>query len=44
LALVEAGLLRRDFEGIHRLTEAGHHRARIEMKLDPPDQKSTEIE
>jgi hypothetical protein len=43
-ALVVAGLLRRDSEGIHRLTEDGHHRARIEMTLDPPGKRSSAMD
>jgi hypothetical protein len=37
-ALADAGLLHRDCEGIYHLTEAGHRRARVEMKLEPATQ------
>ncbi len=33
--LVEAGLMTRDAEGIHRLTQAGHSEARVDMGLAP---------
>ena len=33
--LVEAGLMARNAEGIHRLTQAGHREARIDMGISP---------